>query len=74
MRTEGADAIWLLKLFDTITEAIIYEAVVSALNSIPQLMFQINDSHTLTQKMLTTFWGKSEIYRTRCKLPCCAWP
>lgn len=56
LRGEDADAIWILDCFDTKQQAIAFEAMISARYQIPQLMFKINDSHTITQDALDVTW------------------
>lgn len=59
MRAEDADAVWLLRVFNTRNEAFAYEQVVSATHHVPQLMFTSKESTSiLTQQELDDIWAQ----------------
>lgn len=58
MRSEEADAVWILKTFHTKQEAYVYENVVAANFGLPQLMFTTKNNSTLVQESLDHIWAR----------------
>jgi superfamily I DNA/RNA helicase len=61
MKAERADAVWILKTFNSDVEATIHEKVISANYGLPQIMFKAaNNSSLLTQSKLNLLWSQIE--------------
>lgn len=60
LRSEDADAVWILDTYPTKREALCAEASISAVYRIPQLMFTAKQSAgcLFTQEQLDSIWGK----------------
>lgn len=55
-RAEGADDLWILKIFNTREEAYLHEQILSYKFKIPQMMFTLKNNSIMTQENLDIFW------------------
>lgn len=55
-RAEGADSLWILKVFNTRKEAYLHEQILSYKFKIPQMMFTLKNNSMMTQENLDIFW------------------